>query len=414
MPTPPVPVNIMKLSNPLVLCLPLLFAVAASAPAVAAQTAGSTTLELGYGTGTCEFLVNTNGVSVSGAQPGVMSANGTFGTGCPTGGGSTGPVAVSLTAPATADVTNGPANITVNWTATADVCRYDPQTALPAPLTNWPANGNACIGAQDCAQAHAVGVSLASSGTYTFGLTCTSGVTQSHPLLTLNKTASVVVAGSTPPPPQSCTAGNPTLVQQVAGDLHDAGMVYTLSAVPETTWSNIFGINWTLNKSRYYAWPGVLNAVTRLTLKKNQYLSLAFTVPSNYPVTNAQPFPYGSFATNASSNADPQVHWSVSITPDCGDFTQPAKTDPNYYCYADYSSSQGGGLAWTIALPTAPYPMSCNLQPGHSYFLNFISAPLNTATQPNNTLQSACPANKQSCSMNFQQRGSFTSGALIP
>ncbi|MDN5923442.1 MAG: hypothetical protein L0H70_00405 [Xanthomonadales bacterium] len=390
----------MKFSKPLISCLPLLLAAIVFTPAVAIAAPGAATLELDYGAGTPCIFNTTSGVSIIGSQAGVISATGAFGTGCPTGGGSTGPASISLTAtPATVPI-NNPVNVL--WSATADICRYDPKTSIPGPLANWPAQGDACIGALACSQPHSINATLTAGGTYTFGLTCTSGTTQAHAQQTVNKTASVVVTGA--PPPQVCTSGPAGLTQQTTGDLGSVTHP-PLSGLPEKTWSDVFGINWQTGE-KYFAWPGIINGTTKIALAKNKFLSLKFTVPSGYPLTNGEFFPYGNFATNPSNIVNVSAHWAMSITPDCGNFMQPASTSNlSHYCYADFSSSQNG-LSWVITSPGAPMAGMCNLNPGQPYYLNIITAPLNNPTQSN------CPSGL--CRANIQPRGSFINGALLP
>ncbi len=321
------------------------------------------------------------------------------------GGSTTAPTALSLTAtPASVGVDE---TATVSWSATADICRYDPQTALPVPLTNWPARGDACNGAQACAQAHSIDVTLPSSGTYTFGLTCSSAATPAHGEEIVSKTATVTVTGA--PPIASCATGPASLAgltRQTTGDLSDATANPVLRGVDETTWSHVFGILWRPRLSYYYAWPGIRNVTAKLTIAKDHYIALQFTVPADYPISDSNSYvPFGGFATNA-SNVSNGVRWALSITTECGDFMQPAPGRPDYNCYSEYSNSQGGGLNWVISDPAAPVADVCNLHPGQTYFMNFIAAPLNHPTQSNCTTPF--------CRGNFQQRGMFTNGDLIP
>lgn len=391
----------MKLFNTYSIC-----ALLVSMAAVATPSAGAAapTLELNYGGQTPCIFNTTSGVSVVGSQAGVISANGVFGSGCPSGGGATGPAALTLTAaPAGVDVND---SAVVTWSATADVCHYD-GTSLPQVLAGWPnASGDACVGASDCAVTHNYNATFASSGTYTFGLKCYSGAHGVQNQTSVAKTAVVTVDGGTPPPSTTCVAPS-GLTRQMTGTLQDFTGLKNLSNTDMTQWSEVFGIDWQTYKR--YAWPGLAGTGSKMFVNKDRYLSLAFTVPANFPIYNPATFkPSGGFLTNWSAVTN-NVDWAVSISEDCGDFMQPASSNPDYKCYANYNTNQGSTLNWVVSLENARVAGTCNLTRGHTYYFNIIAAPLNNPTQSN------CPGGSGSvCKVNFQNKGLFVNGALLP
>lgn len=421
-------VNIMKLSKLFSLGLPVMFAAAAGLPATAVHATDGPTLELTYPTGqtttaTCKFDTDS-GVSVDGNYPGTMNVTGQFvsgpGSDCPTtatSGGNTGPAAInSLTV---SNPSGGPLTppvvvndtVKVSWSATADICTYT-GTNLPAPLPGWPASGNACIGAYACGQPHSTSATLTSGGTYTFGLTCASGVSpppqqgpQWHPEQTVTAVVPVVVTGA-PPPSDVCVAP-PGITRQTDSLISDVSTYNPISG-PLETWIQGFGINWTSsNQTRYFAWPGVQGTTTKFYINKNEYLALKFTVPLGYPLSVAVPpvgvyTPKGGFSTNASNTSS--NHWALSITRQCGDFDQPAPAAANYKCFASYSREQGSSLNWVVRPLASPLSGMCNLTPGDSYYLNIIAAPLNDPTQ------NLCDG--PTCRLNLKNFGTFSNGAL--
>lgn len=363
--------------------------------------AQNTVIHLNYGAGqTCNFL--TQGISISGTNASSIETqpNGQFdfvNSDCPTGGGNTGVASVVLSAtPAVIDE-NQPSHIT--WTATADVCRYD-GSVLPGAVAGWQTSGYACIGSDACASGGNINQVFTVSGTYNFKLTCLSGAYSGQPQTQISKSATVQVNGTTPPNP-TCVAPQ-GLTQQTTGTLADMAGYPVHSDVDVTDWLDVFGFTWQTFPPTYYGWPGIAASGTKLYINKNQYVSLHFTVPSDYTLTNPTTSnPRGSFKTNASAVTN-GVHWAVSITPDCGDFNQPAYGQPGNKCYAEYSTSQGDTLVWVVTNPNTPISGFCNLNPGESYYLNIVAAPLSNPTQSN------CPSSV--CKVNFQQSGTISSG----
>ena len=370
-----------------------------------AQAQSNSVIHLHYGSGsTCDFI--TTGISISGANASNIDTapNGEFdfvNSDCPMGGGgSTNIPAVSIDQIPLS--INENENISFNWHATsADVCRFD-GSALPGQVAGWEESGYACVGAADCEAGGNINQGLSVSGTYKFSLTCLSAAYQAQPQTAFRQ---VQVNGTAPPPNPSCVAPA-GITQQTTATLADMSGYPIHTDVAVVDWLDVFGFTWQTTPPTYYGWPGVAASGTKLYVNKNQYLALHFTVPQNYPRTSATTGdPRGSFKTNASAVTN-GVNWSISITPDCGDFTQPAFGQPGNKCYAQYSTSQGDTLVWVVTDPNTPISGFCNLNPGESYYLNIIAAPLSNPTQSNCT--------GSVCKVNFQQGGTISSGPLLP
>lgn len=368
----------------------------------------ATTIQLNYGgSGPCKFNA-ASGVNIDGTT-GQMSATGQFdpASNCPTGGGTTGPAAITMnTDPVTVDPNQA---VSFTWKAVADVCRFD-GSVLPSQVSGWSSSGDACIGANNCGTQHTVSFTPANAGNYTFKLTCTSGA---QPQAPVSKTKTVTVTGTSEPPVGSCPTfqgGGVTVTRQTVADVSDNSGTRKLRDVAVTTWSNVFGYAWGVYPTLpRYGWPGSPAGTTKLFMKKNQYWALEFTIPSDFPLTEFnttlpnQYYPLGGWQTNA-SNTTGGLKVSVAISEDCGDFTQPAPSDPRYACYKEYTVETGFLLNWVVTPSGQPIASACNLQRGKHYFLNIIAAPFGNPTQ------SYCT--DSTCRFNMQQRSNIPSGPV--
>lgn len=345
--------------------------------------------------GDCEFQT-VNGVSISGTNPGEISASGSFVSGaCGTGGS---PSAASVQLSATPSVINEGETAQISWSGIGDVCR-DNGSNLPATVAGWPDTGDACIGTHECATGDIINPTFQYGGTYTFKLKCTVGATAQQPRDTAVATATVEVNG-TPPPSSSCTTAPEGFSRQLIGDFSLASGVSSSRRydVDMTQFINVYGQNLTTGETGI-PWPGVFNSDLRLTVGAHRYLSMAFTVPTDMPFGSATAN-YGGFSTNGTLGTN-GVAWSISITEDCGDFSVPPPTDLDYFCYENYPLGSGLRMPWVVTPPGQELAGYCNLKRGHSYHVNIIPAPLSTG----NPMQSDCPISQ--CVANFKHGGAF-------
>lgn len=373
-----------------------------------AQAQQDTVIKLNYGNGAaCNF--NTAGIQISGASANVIHAAGQFdaSSNCPTGGsgGNTGVANLSLNA--TPDNINDGETTDIVWNATADVCRYD-GSVLPGVASGWQTSGYACVGAAACAAGNNINPMLNASGIYSFKLTCLSGASSGQPQTQITKTAQVEVIGNNPPPTGSCSAAPAGLTRVLVGTIKNSAGTKFKTNVDVTEWQNVFGYN--LQDGSVLPWPGLSGNDIKMAMGNHQYWSLKFTVGNNYPFSSSGGWPpppadpgygpFGGFATNQ-TNTTPDVAWTMSITSDCGDFTQPT-SGPDRVCYQEYRNSTGSKLIWEVK-PSGEYADKCTLRRGQTYYLNILPAALG---DPLNSLQEGC--NQSSCLNNFQQTGNFS------
>lgn len=347
-------------------------------------------LDLDYGGSTnCLFETN-NGVNVSGATPGVITASGSFTTGCPTGGGATPPASVALTAtPATIEIGQS-ANI--SWSGVGDICRYD-GSSLPAPVAGWLNSGEACIGASQCALGNSITPTFTTGGTYQFSLSCTSGASGQQQETTAFKTATVQVTGGAPP--TSCVAP-PGLTRQTTGRIATHAGAHPHDNVDVTRWDRVLGWAFSGNE-QHYGWPGLSSNGPKVYVNNHQYLAMEFTVPVNYPYFTGSGTPWGTISTADTDTTD--ATWSISITEACGDFTQPPLPNPEHYCYHEFTPVSGA-IWFAVTPPGLPVGGGCNLERGKTYFLNVVTADMNNAASSN------CPGSSANvCKFNLYNGG---------
>ncbi len=312
---------------------------------------------------TCVLTTDGNGVNLD-PPNGRLLANVTFGANCPTA--TTAPPAV--TAPA---ITNGldaselpsssvpGATHTVTWSADADNCSYS-ASSLPATVTGWPTSGNVCSDADSCAGVRSVPVTLpATSGNYTFDLSCRR--TGSSVVATSRRT--VAVAPQAPPTTGCIAPAGLTRLSTAYVEFN-----YTVSngrTTDATQFENIFG--YTTDGAPLQSFPGVVNVNQRLFMPRNYYAALAFTVPSSLT-----PLTTGAFRFEETQPQTSPARMSMTISKSCGDFGVNATAPLTNACVLNNSPSNGN-ILWGYAPGN---PAICQLQPGETYYLNIIHAPL--------------------------------------
>ena len=356
-------------------------------------------LKLTYDSGASTCLFHTdNGVSVSGSLPQTVEASGTFDPSCNIGGGgNTGPASVSVTAgQSTLNVGD---STTINWAINGDVCRYD-GSSLPEPVTGWKTSGYACTTAGTCNNGNLYHT-FNTSGVYTFRMTCNSGVNDS-------KVSTATVTVGTPPPSGNCVA--PTGLTRDSTGTIATSSGFNSETVDVTKWRGVYGHR---PASPDLQWPGYFNRDVKVTINRDHYWALEFTVGANYPYYgggyNGSVGPYGTWTSN-SSNVTTGVRWTLSLSEDCGDFPTTAELDamPSYkrVCYQEYRSTTAQKLLWLVAQTGQyPAPNSCTLRRGKTYYLNILPAPLG---DPLNNSENGC--NQPTCKGNFLTSGNYNNG----
>ena len=356
-------------------------------------------IKLDYGAGsTCDFNTDAAGITVSGSSANKINASGQFdaASNCPTGGGDTGTANVNLSA-TPASIDSGQSSNIV-WSAIADVCRFD-GSVLPGAVAGWQTSGFACIGASACQTGGNINPVFNTGGTYNFKLTCYSGAHDSQPQTSDVANAAVTVGG-TPPPDDNCVAPQ-GLTRDLTGKIaYSSG--YDQETVDVTQWQSVYGHRIGLPD---VGWPGYFNRDVKVTIPRNHYWSLKFTVGNNFPYYGnwgGTVGPYGTWESNA-TNVTYGVKWTLSITPQCGDFAQPANPDPRNKCFAEYTITTANALLWDVGAGTSnPLSYGCTLRRGQTYYLNILPAPLG---DPLNNTGQGC--NQATCQGNFAHKGNF-------
>ncbi len=266
---------------------------------------------------------------------------------CPQGGGNTGTAAVSLSA--TPASINAGETAQITWSATADVCRYD-GSSLPAALSNWQTSGYACVGASECQAGANYSATFNTAGNYTLKLTCLSGGQNGQIATQQFKTATVQVGGGGGGGgggSANCVAPA-GLTRQASGQISSSGG-QGMKTVNLDSFANVFGWD-PYQKVGGTQWPGLSNIDIKVTVKQNEYWSLPFQVGNSYPyygTWNNDVGPYGTWTTNP-TNTTQGVKWTISITPECGDFNQSGGSAPPE-CYKEYTTSTAQSLIWVVA-----------------------------------------------------------------
>jgi hypothetical protein len=340
----------------------LLFTIAAATGSANAQT----TLRLtwtpnGGSPKVCEYTTDAAGVSMD-AATGALTATGTFsGTDCPTGTTPVSDPSISngIDSNDIPTSTTTGATHTITWSANADSCSYAGSTT-PGAISNWPLTGNVCSNAAACAAGASVPVTIPNvAGNYRFQLSC-------------NKVGSSVTA----------TSGQNVSVTQGGGSgdtcVNNAGitrltfgtvMYNDLSSrdTDLTLFENVFGHNISGGAPRLF--PGTANINQRIMIPRNQYVSLKFTVPADFPNQT-----YGQFRFEETQPQAARMSWTISKT--CGDFS-PTPTAPMTAQCIMNNGPINSSLGWGYYLGATTL---CPLQPGQTYYFNIIHAPLSNLT----------------------------------
>lgn len=370
----------------------LLLALAMASVSVGAnaqQQANPVKLQLDYDGGSCTFVTD-DGVTINNPTADTIKASGEFGAGCSVGGGgATGPASVSVTTNhATREVGE---SATITWSANADVCSYDGST-LPEAVPQWKSSGYACTDSSSCTGG-SFSHTFNTAGVYNFKLTCNSGPNDS-------KTSTATVTVGDPPSNDTCVAPAGLTRDQTGTIAYSSGV--NQETVDVTSWQAVYGHRTGMPD---LGWPGYFNRDVKMTIKKNHYWALKFKVGDLYPfygTWGGTVGPYGTWESNA-TNVTYGVKWTLSISPQCGDFVRPAAPDPRRACYAEYTITTANELLWLVADgSTNPLAYACTLRRGQSYYLNILPAPLG---DPLNNTGAGC--NQSSCQGNFAHKGNY-------
>ncbi|WP_257385675.1 hypothetical protein [Tahibacter caeni] len=343
----------------------LLFTIAAATGSANAQT----TLRLtwtpnGGSPKVCEYTTDAAGVSMD-PTTGALLATGSFsGTDCPTGTTPVSDPSISNgidTNDIPATTTTG-ASHTITWAANADSCTYA-GSSTPGAVSNWPLTGNVCSSAAECATGKSVNVTLPNvTGSYRFQLSC-------------NKVGSSVTATSG----QNVTVNqgggggggdtcvnNAGITRQTFGTvMYNAGIT-TARDVDMTLFENVFGHN---PDGAPRLFPGTTNINQRVMIQRNQYVSLKFTVPANFPNQT-----YGQFRFEETQPQTLRMSWTISKT--CGDFSATPTPPLTSHCIMN-NGPVNSTLMWGYYLGATTL---CQLVPGETYYFNIIHAPLGNLT----------------------------------
>lgn len=155
------------------------------------------------------------------------------------------------------------------------------------------------------------------------------------------------------------------------------------------------------------AWPGDSGRSLVFTLPLVNYISMKFTVPSNYFTSN-NPSVYGAYAIQESQRA---ALMAMTISTSCGDFSDPIANPSSSTVVPGCYVNNGGiykGVSW--------HPSGqCALTNGETYYLNIINADI-SQVMPNGGGSAASTATKpvngctsSSCTDPIQLGGNFGS-----
>lgn len=280
----------------------------------------------------------------------------------------------------------------LKWSAHADSCRYD-GSVLPSAVSGWSGGGEACSSAASCAAGQTLPLSFAEEGeVYTFQLDCTQH-NGPEPATSVTKSITIQVTDA-----GGCVAPG-GLTRQMAGTISMGG-----GQNPEDTdysrWLTTLG--YVLSSKTYWTWPGAQSNDVKYYIKKGQYASFEFAVPSDYPFyTSIDVSPYGALNFSNTSAITYGVYWTVSLSEECGGFIPPSNpSDPKNSCYKEVSGGNGSSLYWAVTPPGSPVANVCNLERGKRYYLNLVAAHLGTPGE------STCPDSDDSrCKINMANVG---------
>lgn len=334
----------------------------AIAAAVPAQTSLSLTTTPAGGGSPIACTYNASG-AVAVDLSGSLQAPGSFGSNCGSITPPNPPVFVNpLAGDIPAAVSTGTA-LNLTWQADATSCSYT-GSGFPSGVAfaNWPTTGTACSSLAACNSLHAVGVTVPSTapGTYTFNLTC------SRTGSTVQVSSQAVTVASTNPTGCIAPAG---LTRLTRATVCNVAGVNCRDDLDVTKFENVWGYRES-TPNTLIPWPGLYNVQQRINLRPNHYVSLQFTVPSNYGTDR-----YG-FYTYAETNF--RAAMSMTVSTRCGDFNPVSAISPR--CTVS-NSNASSTLEWSTFTSGPNYDATCHLTRGQTYYLNILYAPLSAPTQ---------------------------------
>lgn len=336
----------------------LLFTIAAATGSANAQTTLRLTWTPNGGTPkVCEYTTDAAGVSMDPAT-GALVATGSFsGTDCPTGTAPVSDPSISngIDSNDIPTSTSGNATHTITWAANADSCTYA-GSVTPSPISNWPLTGNVCSSAAECATGKSVAVTIPNvSGNFRFQLSC-------------NKVGSTVTAtsGQNVTVTQTGGGGGDTCVNTAGISRQTFGTVMYNSGLSRdvdlTLYESVFGDN-PGGSPRLF--PGTADLNQRIMIARNKYVALKFTVPANFPLQTI-----GQYRFEETQPQTTRMSWTISKT--CGDFSMSPVAPLTTSCIMN-NGPVNSTLAWGYVQGASA---RCPLEPGQTYFLNIIHAPL--------------------------------------
>jgi len=324
-----------------------------------------TVVDLQYGSSTCSFTTNANGVTYDPTSGHLIATNTdiTAFSGPCGGQPATPSITQNLNATPTAPQINQA--FTLAWnTANVDYCRTD-GTTMPvgASISNWPLSGQICSGAS-CAPG-SLSVTAAVAGTYAFNLQCFK-TGNSTPATT---STSVVVAGSTDTTCTGVTPVFPTRANTVGVKYGNRAGIFVQSSHDQ-----VFNDD---PSTSVEGFPQLGNRSVSFQLSGGQYLALPFTVPAN--MTTSAAGQWGAFDTNYIGGAWPTnngISYSISQCP--GDFSAALSSA----CKKQWTGQDGDYLVYAAPEVSDPTGSLCKLTRGKTYYLNVITGTLANPTTP--------------------------------
>lgn len=335
----------------LVFAIPLLLV--ATAPSRA-----QTTIDLTYSGGVCTFTTDAAGValdSVTGHLAASNTAAGAFSGQCP-GGQVVSPAITQALSSTVATPIEGQ-SFTLSWnTSNVDFCKTD-GSSFPAGVTlaGWPLTGQICSGATCAPGAAALAAPTGGAGAYHFVLSCYKTGNNTPATTSLDMTVNQQGGGVTCPSPVTGTRQPSSSVRYY---ISGGGSSFNGDF---TNYNNVFAYN----GGNPIPFPGGSNVTLSYTAQANQYVAMAFTVPSNLSTTATGN--WGFHATGASGGT---ASMSLSLCP--GDFSASLPAS----CKGQWNGSENTAIIWESPEVTDPYNQGCRLTRGKTYYLNVIQGTL--------------------------------------
>jgi hypothetical protein len=350
---------------------------------VAGTASAQTTLDITVpGNSVCSYQT---GAVTNGSTSGHLQATATSSSGAGCGTGSSGNVTFGPAFPLTPSATQLNSNTgSVNFSFQA----LNASTQCVGSITG--ASGGSFVGSNTLCTGSACGsvvnavANFTNSGssqvTYNVGVTCTgaSGQATSNATVTVPNTVST---GSCPT--IASTTSGITNFQQMTG----SNVSVTFTGTRGVVRGNIASFD-----SIFTPWPGNSGEIGIFTLPNNLYVSLQFTVPSNF--FDLQPPGFVGQYTIGEGTSGYSAPISMSISTTCGDFSSPTITGSTVLanCWKNNKVSDEG-IVWHPDGTTGSG--LCKLQEGKTYYLNFINA--NVSNVPPLGLGSASSTKTSHC-----------------